>query len=77
MGTIEEAEERGLIQLYMWSNLKQMIQSQYGHVKIGEWLEYERARIARDPLRQALVVKQGDLITLFVNNTSLPNLAST
>lgn len=71
MATIEEVKERGLIQLYLWRNANEMIKSQYGHIKISEWLEYEQARIAQDPSRQAFVVKKGNLMALFVNNISV------
>lgn len=68
MATLEEAQALGLIPLYHWSNADGMIKSQYGHVKISEWLEREQERISQDTSRQAVVVTQGNLMTLFVNN---------
>lgn len=70
MATIQEARELGLMQLYSWSNADDMIQSQYGHIKIKEWLEREQARIAADASRQAVVVTHGHRMTLYVNDTA-------
>ena len=72
MATIQDEQALGLMQLYTWSNTDDMIRSQYGHIKISEWLNYEQARIATDPARQALVVSQGhSRMTLYVNDVSL------
>ncbi len=71
MATPQEAQALNLVQLYQWGNADDMIQSQYGHVKISEWIQREQTRIAKDPTRQAIAVTHGHQMTLFVDDVSV------
>lgn len=64
----EEAEAKGLVQLFKYSHKNSKIKSQYGVVSIAEWLQKEKERIENDSSRIAEITKsRNGMMTLFVN----------
>jgi hypothetical protein len=72
--TIEAAENIGLFQLYKFSPEKEQISTQWGMLTTSEWLEKEEARINRNPLRRAAIVRMSsnrNMFALFVNTPTV------
>lgn len=59
--TLKDAKERRLIQLKIWLTVKHL-----------NWLRRERDRISSDNNRDAIVVSNGNMYSLFVNDVSIP-----
>ena len=64
---MQEALDHDLVQLYKWSDPKEVLKTQYGRIPVREWLAREEQRIVSDPTRTAEVVEHCGLMSLFVD----------
>lgn len=56
-----------MIQLTTWDSPSREIDSQYGNIPWGEYLDLEQRRIVKNPVRTAEIRRMGELISLWVN----------
>ena len=59
-----------MMQLYVFSNPDEIIDTQYGHIDYLEWLQKERDRITADPDRQAEITWKARKCALIVNRVA-------
>ena len=65
-----------IVQLTTWCNPLDMINSHYGRIPMGVWLERERDRILSSPGRRAEIKQRGTSgkMALFANDQSVEDV---
>lgn len=58
---------RRMIRLTTWDSPGKEIDTQYGNITWGAYLDLERNRITKNPVRDTEVRKMGELVSLWVN----------
>lgn len=65
--TLQEAQRKELEEHLIFSNPNDRINTQYGELRIYEWMAHEQLRIGRSKGRSAELVASKGKLSLFVN----------
>lgn len=53
---LRHEEKNGMMCLYEWENIKELIDTNYGVITVEKWMELEKKRLIKDKTRTAHVV---------------------